>query len=165
MTTRTQPVLPIPPARPLRSIAGLALTLLLLTVGCGSADSNPPVGASGGTSTESTSTTPGTSRMQAVSVVYRRSGGIRPTTVNFVYAANREAPVGASSADVQDILAAASDPQLRNVELTPVPKNTCCDRQEYVVLITYADGSTKSFRTLDGLQQPKVFEDLLRMLG
>ncbi len=98
-------------------------------------------------------------------MVFRRTGGIRPTTVNLVYAANREAPAGTSSADVQDILSAASNPQLRNVELTPVPKNTCCDRQEYVVLITYADGTTTSFRTLDGLQQPRVFEHLLSMLG
>ena len=48
---------------------------------------------------------------------------------------------------------------------TPLPKNPCCDRQEYTVVITYADGTTETFRTVDGLQQPAVFEDLLSMLG
>jgi hypothetical protein len=41
----------------------------------------------------------------------------------------------------------------------------CCDRQEYTVVITYADGTSETFRTLDGLQQPAVFEDLLGMLA
>ncbi len=175
MTTRTlsckpaQPSKPAKPSQPARSawsVAGLALTLLLVTAACGSEDPTPAAGASGGTVTESTTApTTGSTDTQAVSVVFRRTGGIRPTTVNLVYAANREAPAGANSADVEAILEAASDPQLREAELTPVPKNTCCDRQEYVVLITYADGTTTSFRTLDGLQQPKVFEDLLSMLG
>ncbi len=169
MTTRTLPAHPAQPAacaRSVWSVAGLALSLLLVTAACGSEDSTPAAGGSAGTVSESTSaaTTPSTDT-QAVTVVFRRTGGIRPTTVNLVYAANREAPAGANSADVQAVLQAASDPELREAELAPVPKNTCCDRQEYVVLITYADGTTKSFRTLDGLQQPKVFEDLLSMLG
>ncbi len=169
MTTRTFPSKPAQPAQPLRfawSVAGLALTLLLVTTACGSGDSTPSVGAPAGTVTGSTTApTTASTDTQAVSVVFRRTGGLRPTTVNLVYAADREAPAGASSADVGAILEAASDPRLREAELTPVPKNTCCDRQEYVVLITYADGTTASFRTLDGLQQPKVFEDLLSILG
>ena len=42
---------------------------------------------------------------------------------------------------------------------------TLRDRQEYTVLVTYADGTSQTFRTPRGLQQPAVFEDLLGMLA
>ncbi len=82
-----------------------------------------------------------------------------------MYSAERPPPPGTSQTDLDKILTAASDPALREADLTPVPKNPCCDLQSYQVTISYADGSSQTFRTVDGLQQPQVFENLLGMLG
>jgi hypothetical protein len=149
-----------------------ALTGVILAVslaGCGSEDSGDSGDASPTVSESSPapsdpSAEPGEDS-QAVSVAYRKTGGLRAIDVRMTYSEDEQPPEGVSAKEVDQVLAAASDPALREAELEPVPKNTCCDRQEYTVVVTYADGTSETFRTLDGLQQPSVFEDLLGMLG
>lgn len=158
-----------------RTLPLIAVVVVALTAGCGSADSDPATGGPTVTqsSTEASSpadpgaTTSGSDRgeTQAVTVSFRRSGGLKPTETQLVYSADSPPPAGTTKSEVASVLQAASDPELQAADMTPVPKDTCCDRQEYSVTITYADGSSESFRSLDGLQQPQVFEDLLSMLG
>ena len=96
---------------------------------------------------------------------YRQTGGLRAVDIRVTYSDGGPPPEGVTAKELNQVLDAASDPALRDAELEPLPKNMCCDRQEYTVVITYADGTSETFRTLDGLQQPAVFEDLLGMLG
>jgi hypothetical protein len=170
MKPRRFTTMPVGHARPSGFVLPVvtAVAVLALTAACGSEESSPQAGtdtASTHTSSGTTSTSAGDGETQAVQVVLRRTGGLRPTQLTLVYAADTPPPGNATEADVHDVLAAASNPALHDADMTRVPKNTCCDRQFYSVTITYADGSTRTFSTLDGLQQPKVFERLLSMLG
>lgn len=149
--------------------AALTVALVLTLTGCGSDDS----GGSGGSTVHETSTAPSDSggsattsdSERAVSVSYRQTGGLKGVDVQKVYSEDGPPPEGASAAEVDQVLAAASDPALQDADLKKVPKYPCCDLQEYTVTVTYADGSSQTFRTVDGLQQPAVFEDLLRLLA
>ncbi len=98
---------------------------------------------------------------QAVSVTVSHGGGIAPTPYRLVFAAGEPPPPGHTRADVQAVLEAASDPALRRVEMTPLPENQCCDRQGYSVTITWDDGSSRTYRTLDGVEQPRIFQEFL----
>jgi hypothetical protein len=167
---------PTRPRRVRRALGALAAAVLVAgPTACGSDDSgdagdgsgtvsesspgpsDDPSGSGGSTSSDDAS--------QAVSVAYRQTGGLRAVDIRLSYSDDGPPPEGVTAKELDQVLEAASDPALRDVELEPVPKNTCCDRQEYTVVITYADGTAETFRTLDGLQQPAVFEDLLGMLG
>jgi hypothetical protein len=149
--------------------AALAVALVLTLTGCGSDDS----GDSAGSTVHETSTAPDDSggsatpsdSERAVSVSYRQTGGLKGVDVQKVYSEDGPPPEGTSAAEVDQVLAAASDPALQDADLKKVPKYPCCDLQEYTVTVTYADGSSQTFRTVDGLQQPAVFEDLLRLLA
>ncbi len=162
------------PLRPTRSIlVTTALGLgLALTAACGSqsSSSGDPASSVGTSSTApggatTTGNDPAAEASQAVAVSLRRTGGLRPVDVRLSYSADGPLPAGTTQAELDDILSAASDPALRTVDMAPVPKNACCDLQSYQVTVSYADGSTKSFATVDGVQQPQVFEKLLSMLG
>jgi len=98
---------------------------------------------------------------KAVSVTFRRSGGLKPTDESSVFAAGKPLPSGRTRGEVRSVLEAASDPKLINAELEPMPKDQCCDRQTYVVSITWDDGSSRTYTTIDGVQQPQVFEEFL----
>ena len=152
------------------ALAALAAVILTVSMtGCVSDDSDysgdasPTVSESSPAPSDPPSEPDGDS--EAVSVSYRKTGGLKPVDVRMTYSEDGPPPDGVSAKEVDEVLAAASDPALREADLEPVPKDTCCDRQEYTVLVTYADGTSVTFRTLDGLQQPAVFEDLLGMLG
>ncbi len=171
---RTHRRLTRPPRRVGRSLGALAAAVLALGLtSCGSDDS----GAGGGSGTVSESSpapsdpsnsggsTSSDDASQAVSVSYRQTGGLRAVDIRVTYSDDGPPPEGVTANELDQVLDAASVPALRDVELEPLPKNMCCDRQEYTVVITYADGTSETFRTLDGLQQPAVFEDLLGMLA
>lgn len=98
---------------------------------------------------------------QAVSVTFRRSGGLKPTDETLVFAADKPAPSGRTKADVRAVLESASDPALIKADLEPLPKNLCCDRQTYVISIAWDDGSSRTYQTIDGVQQPQIFEEFL----
>lgn len=170
MSTRTRPA-----RHATTALTTVLVVGLLALTGCGSADpdnggdATPTVSESqpntsdGGSGSDSGSSSDAKSR--AVTVTFHKTGGLRPTDLTLSYSANGQPPQGATAADVDRVLAAASDPALRDLKMANVPKYPCCDLQEYTVVISYADGSTESFRTVDGLQQPAVFEHLVSLLG
>jgi hypothetical protein len=172
MSLRTRPHAVV--ARRVAAPAAALLIGLLAATGCGAAD--PDDGGTGdATVTESgPSTTPSGSTgstsssdaaSQAVSLTYHKTGGLRPTDETLLYSEDGPRPDGVTAAEVDQVLTAASNPELRDLQLEPMPKYPCCDLQEYTVTISYADGSSESFRTVDGVQQPELFENLLSMLG
>lgn len=113
------------------------------------------------TSATESETSPEAARV--VSVTYKRSGGItgvsevRRFTLSPAYR-------GPDRAAVEAIMRAASNPRLATVPMTPLPKNTCCDRFLYVVKIDWDDGTSRTYKTLDGVRQPLVFDRLLHRL-
>jgi hypothetical protein len=86
-------------------------------------------------------------------------------TVERTFSADAAPPHGYDQADVDHVLATAIAFTDAGVTLTDMPMDTCCDRYTYAITITYADGSSTTFETIDGLQQPKVFELLLRAVS
>ena len=152
----------------------LTVALVLTLTSCGSDDSGGSADSTAretsvpddsGGQTASTASAESSDADRAVSVSYRQTGGLKGIDVQKVYSEDGPPPDGASAADVDQVLEAASDPALQEADLKKVPKYPCCDLQEYTVTVTYADGSSQTFRTVDGLQQPAVFEDLLRLLA
>jgi hypothetical protein len=101
-------------------------------------------------------------RATAVSVI--RSGGLKGGRVAIVYKDGTRPPKGKTAADVRQALRAASDPALLPIRLVP-PDNPCCDRYEYVITITYVNGSTKHFSTVDGEPWPPAFRAFMRAIN
>lgn len=141
----------------------VSLVLVAAVAGCAAED---PSGGPSDRPTPTSSSGPTTSpeqqgSKQAVSVTFRLSGGLDPTDETAVFAAGRSLPSGRTRGEVRDVLEAASDPELVDVAMEPMPKDQCCDRQTYVISIRWDDGSSRSYTSIDGLEQPQVFEELL----
>lgn len=102
---------------------------------------------------------------EATKVVYEQSGGVAGIHVRVVVAASKPPPPGFTEEKVAAVLDAASNPALRRLQMTPLPKDTCCDRFGYDVTVTWADGSSRAFTTLSGVDQPPLFDDLLGTLA
>jgi hypothetical protein len=121
---------------------------------------------SGGTTPVSASTTvtsaPGDS---VAAVTLRRSGGLKPVNVMRVFAAGQAPPKGYTAADVDRALGAAQAFLEAGGAVNPVDPNTCCDRYSYQVVISFANGTSTRFITVDGVTQPKPFDTLLRALA
>ncbi|SHF44623.1 protealysin inhibitor emfourin [Streptoalloteichus hindustanus] len=45
-----------------------------------------------------------------------------------------------------------------------MPVHTCCDRFNYVLEVTYADGKRKKVETMDGATAPRVLFDVIELL-
>lgn len=116
---------------------------------------------SGGTATTPPDTTAG---KKATSVTIRITGGLRGDDQRRVYAEGAPPPPRHTRADIAQMLEAASAPELIAVKLTKVPPQSCCDKQTYVVTVRYDDASQRTYTSLDGLEQPRVFEKFLGML-
>jgi hypothetical protein len=118
-------------------------------------------------SSSSPTTGPSTSSSddQAVSVSFRKSGGLKPVDERSVFSADSKPPAGYSASDVDKILAVASNPRIRDLPTSRMPVDQCCDRQSYQVTITWADGSSRTLTTIDGVDRPQLFDDLLSALG
>jgi hypothetical protein len=146
----------------LRSLMVPVVCLVALSA-CGSAtDSGSP--SSTAPDTTATSSSPGSPAVS--SVAFSRSGGLKPVAVSRVFSADQPPPKGYTPADVRRALAAAtafvdSGATIRRVS----PVGSCCDRYAYRVTITMADGTSKSFSTVDGVAQPKAFDSLIRALA
>jgi hypothetical protein len=141
----------------------LVAVLVTSSFGCAAGNSAKSPPAESSTSARSNTTAPD-DQSRAVSVTFRKSGGLKPVDERTTFSADANPPQGYTESDVDKILTAASDPRLADLEMTRLPKDTCCDRQSYELIITWADGSTHSFATIDGLQQPKLIQDLFGML-
>lgn len=98
-------------------------------------------------------------------MTFNLSGGLKPTDQTWVYAVDEPPPSGHTRAEVSTVLEAASDPELIDAELEPMPKDQCCDRQSYRITVEWDDGSSRTYETLDGVQQPDVFEDFLSLVA
>jgi len=146
-------------------IAQLFVSLVLAAAAAGCAAQDPSGGPSDRPTRISSSgpiTSPEQqSSKQAVSVTFRLSGGLEPTDETVVFAAGESLPSGRTKGEVRGVLEAASDPELVDVDMEPMPKDQCCDRQTYVVSIRWDDGSSRTYTSIDGLEQPQVFEELL----
>jgi hypothetical protein len=140
----------------------LALLMTVLTA-CGSAGGSWHGKGDGGEATGApASTSP--SQVRAVSVTYTRAGGKTGLT-QVVQIARDKTGKGYDKAKVRDVLAAASRPELRTLHLPLMPQDLCCDRYVYTIRVSWSDGSTKTFRTADGLRQPSVLRRLLAALA
>jgi hypothetical protein len=123
-------------------------------------------GDSGGTAATSTPTSITSSPGRTVAAVtLHRSGGLKPVTVRRVFAADQAPPKGYTEAGVHRTLAAAQAFVDAGAKVRPVDPNACCDLYSYQVVISLADGTSRSFRTVDGVTQPEPFETLLRALS
>jgi hypothetical protein len=144
-----------------------AVFMLLVVSGCGTASRNDDSAAAGQPPSASSPTASADegSGAEVVSVSLHRTGGLKPITVNRVFAADAKPPAGFDAADVASVLSAASRFTDADVHATPVPADTCCDRYTYELTITYADGSSESVKTIDGLQQPRLFQQLLQAVS
>lgn len=149
----------------------VSFVLVATATGCAAEE---PVGDAGdrrnetsrpSTPPEQTTSSQEESSKQAVSVTFKRSGGLAPTDETSVFAADKPVPSGRTRQEVRAVLEAASDPELIEAELEPMPKDQCCDRQTYVVSITWDDGSSRTYTSIDGVDQPQVFEELLTKLA
>lgn len=149
----------------------LTVALSVILAGCGadpSASSGSDAATQAPTTRESApaprdtpaaDTAPDDTGISAVTL--RRGGGLKPSTVSRVFAADKPPPPGFTRAEVQAVLAAASSFEASDAELAPVPRNTCCDRYGYEVTIDRVDGGSTSYSTIDGLKQPPSFARLL----
>ena len=140
------------------------LTALLLGIavsGCGVAERS---GAATGPITTAGEPTSAPPRSPVVSVTYEKSGGIAGVYERRVYSLNEKASDGVSRAEGTEGLRAASDPELRTLEMTPLPEDQCCDRFSYAVTITWKDGTARTYESLDGVEQPPAFYRLLHHL-
>jgi hypothetical protein len=151
----------------MRTLAALpALLCALLLSSCGSdtpAGSGPAAHSSGATTTSASPAKPAGDRV--ASVVLRRSGGLKPTPVRRVFTAGQAPPKGYTTDDLTRVLRAAQALADSHQNIRPMPASTCCDRFLYSVSIKLADGSTKSYATVDGLNQPRIFQVLLSRLS
>jgi hypothetical protein len=146
------------------------VSILVVASGCGTDSGNddsaaPQNAASTPSASSTTDSADEESGAGVVSVALHRTGGLKPITVNRVFAADAKPPAGFDAADVDAVLAAASRFSDADVQVSPVPMDTCCDRYTYEVTISYADGTSKSFSTIDGLQQPRIFQQLLQAVS
>ena len=147
-------------------IAQLFLSLVLAAAAVAGCAAQDPSGGPSDRPTRTSSSGPTTSpeqqsSKQAVSVTFRLSGGLEPTDETVVFAAGESLPSGRTKGEVRGVLESASDPELVDVDMEPMPKDQCCDRQTYVISIRWDDGSSRTYTSIDGLEQPQVFEELL----
>lgn len=148
-----------------------AALLLVALAGCGSADDDAPDSVAQDSSTPSSSTDPSNPGGDApaedgdsstvVSVSFHRSGGLKPLKVDRTFSTDEAPPEDYSRLDVEKVIASAQKLLDAGVTLPEMPKDTCCDRYTYLIIVGLADGSSTTYTSLDGLQQPPEFADLL----
>jgi len=147
----------------------VALPALLCALVLSSCGSDTPAGSGSADSSGATTTTSASPAKPAgdrvASVVLRRSGGLKPTPVTRVFTAGEAPPKGYTTDDLARVLRAAQALADSHQKIRPLPASTCCDRFVYSVTITLANGRTKSYATVDGLNQPRIFKVLLSRLS
>jgi hypothetical protein len=150
--------------RPLVALPALLCALVLSSCGSDTSAGAGPAHSSATTTTTSTSPAkPAGDRV--ASVVLRRSGGLKPTPVTRVFTAGEAPPRGYTTDDLARVLRAAQALVDSHQKIRPLPASTCCDRFVYSVSVKLANGSTKSYSTVDGLNQPHIFQVLLSRLS
>ncbi len=133
----------------------------MLVAGCASADSiTYPRGGSPSAVAPSTAAS-----SRAVAVTYRQTGGEEALDKRYRFTVGKPPPPGFSPVEVKAALEAASDPSLRSLEMPPLPEDQCCDFYLYVVTISWADGTSRTYKSFSGDEQPPAFDRLLDQLS
>ncbi len=149
---------------PAATIGAAALGAALLLTGCGgqhaASGSHDTTGQTGPGSTHPTSAPGG--EVAAVRVV--RDGGLKGGRVQRTFSRDGAPPSGRTAADVRDALRVAAAPELAHIVL-PKPASRCCDRYRFRITITYANGATRHFSTVEGEPWPPAFRALVRAVG
>lgn len=145
-------------------MSATALAAALLLTGCGGQHAaNGPQVTTGQTRPGTTHTTHAAGgAVTAVSVV--REGGLKGGRVQRTFSLHGAPPPGHTSADVRDALRVAAAPELARIVLV-TPASECCDRYRFLITITYANGATKHFSTVDGEPWPPAFRALVRAVS
>jgi len=134
----------------------------MLVAGCASAGSvSEPVGQPS-SSVRPTTANPASSR--AVAVTYRQTGGEEALDKRYRFTVGKPPPAGFSRVEVKAALEAASDPSLRSLEMPPLPEDQCCDFYLYVVTISWADGTSRTYKSFSGDEPLPTFDRLLDRL-
>ena len=149
------------------TIVSAVVVIVLGVAGCGESDEPR---TSGQTSPEESATTDMRTTQPsegavATEVSYSRSGGIAGEQTSYTFTADEPPPPGFTAQQQDEVLDAASDPTLRDLELEPLPKDLCCDLFVYEVTITWADGTSGTFATADGVAVPPALDALLQAAG
>ena len=100
----------------------------------------------------------------AKQVTVVRSGGLKPSRITTVFAADRPPPEGFSAADVAAVLRAAADPALKSAPST-APTAPCCDQYTYRVTVLYPDSTSLVFSLTQGLDAPQAQEHLVHLVS
>lgn len=135
----------------------------MLVAGCASADSfTYPWSGSPSVVAPSTAASPASPR--AVAVTYRQTGGEEALDKRYRFTVGKPPPAGFSRVEVKAALEAASDPSLRSLEMPPLPEDQCCDFYLYVVTISWADGTSRTYKSFSGDEPLPTFDRLLDRL-
>jgi hypothetical protein len=146
---------------PAVTIGAAALGAALLLTGCGGQH------AASGSPDTSGQTRPGTTHPtsapggEVTTVRVVRDGGLKGGRVERTFSRDSAPPPGHTTADVRDALRVAAAPELAHLVL-PSPASRCCDRYRFLITITYANGATRRFSTVQGEPWPPAFRALVR---
>jgi hypothetical protein len=131
-----------------------AVSVLAIVSACGSGSS----GESGGAPTKTVETG---DVARVVSVSVHQTGGLKPTDETRVFSENGKPPAGYTRHDVDQALAAAAALAASDVTRPRLPQGMCADCYQYVITLTFADGSATSYTVTGGIQQPELLSNLL----
>lgn len=143
------------------ALAAAVVFLVMLTTGCASAGSVS--GAVGQPSSSVGPTTANPASSRAVALTYRQTGGEEALDKRYRFTVGKPPPAGFSRLEMKSALEAASDPSLRTLQMPPLPEDKCCDFYLYVVTITWADGTSRTYKSFSG-DEPPAFDRLLDRL-
>jgi hypothetical protein len=132
----------------------VAVSALTLVSACGSDGNDGSTGAS-------TKTVETGDVARVVSVSVHQTGGLKPTDELRVFSEDAKPPAGFTQRDVDKALQAAALLAASPVTQPRLPQGMCADCYEYSITLTFADGSTTSYRVTGGIQQPPLLSDLL----
>jgi hypothetical protein len=134
--------------------AATAVLVLAVVSACGSDGSDGS--AASPTKTVETGDVAG-----VMTVSVHQTGGLKPTDETRVFARDGEPPAGFTPQDVDRALAVASALAASDVSKPRLPQGMCADCYQYTIVLTFADGSAKSYTVTGGVQQPKLLTQLL----
>jgi hypothetical protein len=152
------------------ALAAVAVALLVGLAGCAAEDDSGSQAEGGGNgTTQPTGTPPSTEPTtspvspSAMRVEYSRSGGIAGgEQATYTFVRGQQPPPGFTAAEQREVLQAAAAPALRQLPPNKMPKDSCCDLFVYQVTVSWADGETRTFTTVDGMDVAPALDTLLQ---
>jgi hypothetical protein len=139
-------------ARSARELAAVSALAVLAACGSDGRDGS-------GTSQRQSVETGDVARVVTVSV--HKTGGLKPTDETRVFAENAKPPAGYTRRDVDHALEAATALAASGDTKPRAAQGLCADCYEYAIVVTFADGSAKTYIVTGGVRQPRLLTDLL----